>query len=201
MSKGKLIVFEGIDGCGKTTQINMLEEYFKNSNIPVHVMSNISNGDLGLLMRKSLSDSSIFVNDLQIGLLFIAELFIVYEDIKKYLDQNINVICSRWWYSTLAYIGEEEEVFNKILSISKDIPEPDILIYLDVHPVISNDRINTRGEDKEIFEDMSKLEKVHMLYKTIYEFVAKTNKINIKVDGLTRDEIHEDIVNKIHTLM
>lgn len=199
--RGKLIVFEGIDGCGKDTQIELLKRYLSYINKDATEISNISQGPLGKVVRLMLGPmhDELYINNIQVACVFIAELSIVIEDIKKLLDQGIYVICSRYYFSTLAYVGETKEEFNAIAGICKFDLEPDVLIYLDLTPEIAIERIHLREGDRECYEDLDKLKKIYTRYNQALACV-KPQTLLLRINAAqTPSEVRRDIVIELNS--
>lgn len=106
---GKFIVFEGLDGCGKTSQIDILARRLKEKGEKVYVTAEPTNYETGLYLRRILSES------LEKDIYLLAALFLAdriehithpEKGIKKYLDDGYTVICDRYYYSSLAYQGK-----------------------------------------------------------------------------------------------
>jgi len=171
--KGKLIIFEGIDCCGKTTQIDNLVEYYNSKNIKTISMSNVSSSPVGKAIRKVLSTPKYVVNNLQMAFLFISELYIVVEEIKKQLNKGVNVVLSRYIYSTLAYAGSKIEEFDLIEQSWVSDLKPDTIIYLDIDPKIALERLHSReNEVIEVYENIDKLSKVYDTYNKVWSMVS-----------------------------
>ena len=146
---GKLVVVEGIDGCGKTTLVKNLVPKIEEADYKVC----LPNEDLNFtIYRKaktlfkdiiSVYKDEMYVNDLQISLLALADLYNIKKKIQEELNRNRIVIMDRWYYSTMVYgtidlfnkkapltdISDRLTVYKHII---KDLDmEPDVLIYLD----------------------------------------------------------------------
>ena len=171
MEKGKFIVFEGLDGCGKTTQIDRLISNIDDTIYNVKEFSNISKGPIGLCIRE-LTRNHIYRNsifDFQLACLYASELMLIANEIKTLLDNGTNVICSRWFYSTLAYAGKNPLVYDKIKALYADILIPDIVIYLEIEDVdITMDRISIRNGHKDVFENKEHLSSTLGVYNKVF---------------------------------
>jgi thymidylate kinase len=86
-------------------------------------------------------------NHMGVAHMYLAELFFVQEQVKEALLTN-NVICSRWHYSTMAYIGDSQEVINFIGNASKDLLKPNLVIRLKIDVEEALNRVDTRNTDK-----------------------------------------------------
>ena len=183
MERGKLIVVEGIDGCGKDTQIDLIYSYMLMQGMRVMKRSNISDLASGKYLRKILSDTNLKLNNFELAKLFITELIEVSSEIDILLEEGINVVCSRWFYSTLAYAGttDEEYVYIQKLISESNLLNPDLTIYLNVTPSTAMERINSRGENKEIYEEIDKLSLIHERYYKVFSDMINKAEPNLRV--------------------
>ncbi len=135
--KGLFITFEGIDGCGKTTQIELLEKYLNSKNYKTIVTLEPGSTQIGKKLRQILLHHEGFVSDR-------AELFMYLADRAQHIEEivmpNINngkiVLCDRHTDSTLAYQGyarggniEQLQILN---SIATSDLKPDITFLFDI---------------------------------------------------------------------
>lgn len=152
---GKFIVFEGIDGSGKSTQAELLKEYLESKGFKVWLTKEPTDGQTGqLLQRIQSGEFKEFFKDPKDFKRFMTYLYAAdrtghYQQIKEHLDNNEWVICDRYKYSTYAYNYSD---FNLAYSVYMDFPDPDLPIFIDVPLEDALSRINSRGKEKEIFE-------------------------------------------------
>lgn len=156
---GKLIVFEGIDGAGKTTQIKLLAEWLNQILIsPKVAMTQQPGGTLlGNRIREILLNPDLDICDRAELLLFAADRAEHCKHIRKWLNDGVIVICDRFTASTVAYqgygMGIDLKIIKQINQIATDGLTPDLTIFLelDVETALSrmsnNDRIEQRGLD------------------------------------------------------
>lgn len=202
----KLIVYEGIDGCGKDTQINLMDDKLKSLGYDTIVLSNVSDSPIGKSIREVLSNKEYYISSMQMACLFLSELFLVDKQIKEYLNNGKTVIMSRWFYSTLAYAGDKLNDYLAIKDISdRLICKPDYLIYLDIDPEIAMERITKRDDttDKklELYENTSRLARIHNKYELVLDMVSFEMKYTniIKVDASkTIEEVFTDIYEQLN---
>ena len=137
---GKFITFEGIDGSGKTTQINLLEAKLNQQGIPTLILREPGGTKLSEKIRGILLDrKNINLSPSAESLLFVAaRTQLMAEKIKPSLEQNQFVICDRYADSTVAYQGYGRGLNVKYLEelnkFATDSIQPDITIILDVDP-------------------------------------------------------------------
>ena len=105
--KGLFITFEGIDGCGKTTQIEMLSSDLQKEGIPFVLIREPGGTSIGEKIRTILLDKANSGMDERTELLLYeaARAQIVKEKIIPELESGKVVICDRFYDSTIAYQG------------------------------------------------------------------------------------------------
>lgn len=162
---GKFIVFEGIDGAGKTTQVNKLLGRLEKLEKSAHLTAEPTELPTGRELRRVLS-GEVKKSNCEIATLFTLDRIAHNTDpvlgIEKILEAGYDVICDRYYYSTLAYQGASTD-YEWVKSMNINCPEirrPDLCIFLDLKPEESIERI-TKGRDKlEIYENVETLTRV-----------------------------------------
>lgn len=196
-NKKKLfIVIEGIDGCGKDTVIDSIIKTYKG-----YVKTrNISDRPLGRGIRSMVGnhDSDIIErfmhNHVGVAHMFLSELFVVQEEIKDLLKED-HVICSRWHYSTMAYVGDSPKVIDVIREADKELLQPDLIIRLRLPVETALSRLYKRNQKIEFFEKRDKLEAVSKRYDNLISHYGKDLPIvHIPVEELTKDEVLENVM-------
>lgn len=154
MDYSKFIVFEGIDGSGKSTQCMRLASHLQKHAIPYHNTFEPYTGVVGSYVRNILKNPTHFSDeDTNIRSGILAYLFAAdrYEHvyskngIHSLLSQNTVVICDRYMYSSLAYQGNTE-LHDLVKMLNKNFPVPDCIFYFDIAIDIALKRI-TRTKD------------------------------------------------------
>ena len=179
--KGKFIVFEGIDGSGKTTQINQLSKWLKETNfIPERnklVITREPGGTkLGQSIRSLLLDTSqeTVPDSITELLLYAADRAQhVNEIIRPSLNKGDWVISDRFSGSTLAYQGYGRKLDIKLIkdleTISTQGLSPDITFLLDIPIEESIKRRISRKEDRMEKEGKDFLSNVSLGFQTLCE--------------------------------
>lgn len=149
----KLISFEGIDGCGKTTQINLISSLLKEKDIKHTVIREPGGTKVSEDIRDILLDKKNYISKLTETLLFLsARSQVVEEIIKPKLKSNEIVLCDRYIDSTTAYQGYGHNLDISLIeninlfSISNFLP--DLTIYFDIDPSIAYDRLKKKSLDR-----------------------------------------------------
>lgn len=165
---GKFIVIEGLDGSGKSSQVELLTRFLEDQGKTVVLRSEpTKDSEAGLMIRRILK------GEVQADAMERQRLFV--QDRKEHLEKVIipalcrgeYVVCSRYLFSTLAYgysDGLDIEVLKKM---NTDFLIPDITLLIDVSPDECIRRIEARGEAKELFEKKEKLVKVNEVYQQL----------------------------------
>lgn len=171
-STGKLIIFEGLDGCGKTTVSKKICEYLQNKNLPSIWSKEPTDFPTGLKIRKFLKGEMELSPEQEIQSFLDDREVSVSKIISPNLEKNINVVLDRYYYSTAAYQSSKEFPAKKILerNLEKKFPTPDLVLFLDISPEESLQRIEKRinpGEKKDRFETIQHLTKIRQSYKEI----------------------------------
>lgn len=172
-NKGRFIVFEGIDGAGKTTQIERLAAKLRGEGRKVTVTAeptvSVSGGLLrdalgGLQKRTACEMAAMFVLD---------RVFhnVSPDGICAMIDAGYDVICDRYYYSSMAYQGSQTD-FKWVKDMNLGCPEirrPDLCVFLDLSPEESLARIGRDRTHTEIYEKKEILEAVRRQFFRVFE--------------------------------
>ena len=152
MKKGLFITFEGIDGCGKTTQINLLKNYLENNGYKVILTREPGAKGLGEKLREILLNYDGEVSSNCESFLFLADRAQHIDTIIKPAIQNgVVVLCDRHTDSTVAYKGYGRSLdldqIKHLNNIATSGIKPDITFILDIDIETSLTRIG-KGRDR-----------------------------------------------------
>lgn len=168
--RGKFFVVEGMDGTGKGTQIKLLQDNLKFDGEFMY-FTNITTSPLGRAIREITRDHSYddFMHDnVGVACMYLSELYLVSKKIETALANGINVVCDRWYYSTMAYVGHSMDDGIVIETIVKDMLKPDVVFYLDLDIDTIMNRLFTRNEKLEFFEKKEKLINIKDNYDSMF---------------------------------
>ncbi len=131
--KGKLIVFEGIDGSGTETQSKLLRKELGSSSVRIEYPD--YRGVFGKLIRLFLDNKQELSPEMQFHL-YAGDMVKDKEKINGWLNQGKTVICDRYFLSTIVYQGIRGFRLEKALKFAEDfgIPKPDIVFFLKISP-------------------------------------------------------------------
>jgi len=165
--RGVFIVFEGIDGSGKSTHIKALAEELRSRGYSVLQTSEPSKDRIGNFIRRYAERNDSRLTPETEALLFAADRF---EHVKTVIEPALRkgriVISDRYLYSSLAYQGAGGLEVDWIREMNRFAPKPDLGILLDILPEFSLQRVNRR---KTVFEDSDYLRKVRNIYLKLVE--------------------------------
>jgi dTMP kinase len=163
MGRGKLIVFEGVGGSGKTTQIELAREFLQEKGLKVLTTREPGGVEASEKIRElifALRERNLIDPGEQMVLFFAARYLWLKYQVKPALAKGINVLTDRAHTSTAAYQGfAEGGDLDQILKVSEVVMEgvkPDAVIFLDVSPETSikrratetnGDPFDKQGED------------------------------------------------------
>ena len=200
MNPGKLIVLEGIDGCGKSTQIARLTEALTAAGRTVQKTAEPTGSEWGKALRRFLSGAEQRTNA-ELATLFVLDRIRHNVEIGALLERGTDVICDRYYYSTLAYQGSvcDYEWVKHMNCASPDIRHPDLCIFLDLSPEVSLSRISARGEAREVFETKETLTRVRNTFLKIFEDLDDPVAI-VDADG-TPDEVAERVLAAVKPIL
>ena len=171
--RGRFILFEGIDGSGKSTQCDMLYSYAYAKGINCVKLYEPTRGEWGIKIRKMLSMDAPPPVEEQIDLFIRDRIEDVDQNIKPALDAGKTIIMDRYFYSNAAYQGCPEMPPEEIIRKNMDLnfPIPDRVYFLDIDPQTAIDRIKKRSTsgETELFEKLSFQQKVKKNYYSIID--------------------------------
>ena len=200
------ITFEGIEGCGKTTQVNLLVDFLEKENISCIKTLEPGGTDIGQGIRK------ILLNSKNTHLAPLTELILyaadraqhVSEVVKPALDQGKWVICDRFFDATVAYQGfgrgMDTELIDFLNSQAAAGVSPDLTILMDCPEDIGLKRALERNKTQNM-EDQGRFEKekmeFHRKVRGGYLNLAEKYKDRFRIIDASRsvDEVRNEIIN------
>ncbi len=196
---GMFISFEGIDGCGKTTQAERLVAALRRADVPVVHTHEPGGTRLGRHLRQVLLDARETAPTLR------AEILLFAADRAEHVETVIHpaltagqvVVCDRFTDSTRAYQGYgrqmRADVIEQSLQLATQGLEPDLTFLLDLPVDMAIRRLRQRGSPVHRFEAAG-LE-FHHRVRAGFLALAEQYPARIRVIDATRspDEVHADI--------
>jgi len=196
--RGFFITFEGADGCGKTTQIELLKKYLDEKNIENILTREPGGSELGVHLRKILLHYDKPVSNTAETLIFLADRaqHIEYK-IKPALLEGKIVLCDRHTDSTIAYQGygrgQDIERIKYLNSIATAGVLPDLTIVFDINEETAQKRLFKREGGQKDRLEAEGLE-FHRKLRQGYLDIAEKNPERVKVVDANRtiDEVFRD---------
>jgi dTMP kinase len=168
LQRGILFAFEGIDGAGKTTQVNLLADFLREAGFRVVTSKEPTDGPWGRKIKRSAQNGRMPVEE---------EIHAFTEDRKAHvhdligpnLDKKRVVILDRYFYSTIAYQGSRGADVAQLDEAMHGIaPEPDLVFVLDVTPREGIARIEQkRNESPNAFENVAGLSAARKIFRAL----------------------------------
>mgnify|MGYP001177790624 FL=1 len=196
MKKGLIISFEGIDGCGKSTQAKLFEKYLKENGEKTILLYEPGGTVIGEKIRKLLLNNKSNIDKWTELFLYLASRSqLLQEKIKKEKDSGSIIILDRYIYSTIAYQGYGRGIPEKlIMTIHKyfiDKYFPDITFVIDVKPESVISVLNKKKKDRIENESIQFQRKVREGYLKISKSLNNVKVIKRKTIEKTHMEIIE----------
>lgn len=168
--RGLLIALEGVDGSGKTTQVERLVVALEKRKLTVIKTTEPTDEPTGKFVRSALS-GELPLPPVALQYLFCADRAVHQEKIKKDLEPGTIVISDRYFWSSVAYgivdvnaEGDRLLMAYSILSMYHKFLTPDITFYLNIDIDATMERISDK-KNKEIYENRERLTKVKKAYE------------------------------------
>lgn len=187
MAKGRIIVIEGTDKAGKTTQSRMLQEAIKAlGKICVVIDFPDYTTPIGLEIRAFLDGRRDYPAETK-HLLFSANRWEKKKEIESMVENGTIVVMNRYWQSNLVYGVSNGMDESWLLKLDKGLPKEDIVLLLLVNPATSK----SRAEVQDAFEGDAKL--AAAAYKNYQKYARK---FGWKVlDGSkSKEQVHQEIL-------
>lgn len=204
--KSKFIVFEGVDASGKSTMSTMLHEKLIGLNIDIYKTFEPTDSPIGSVIRNILN-KRIVTDEKTIGALFLADRLDHINNpitgILNYLNNGVNVISDRYYYSSYAYHVPHLSL-DWIIDANKlcaDTLRPDVVFYIDISVEESMRRLKSSRRFLDLYETSDRISKVINNYKKAIEREGKNDNVII-IDGeRSKEEIFDDIWKECSKLL
>ncbi len=202
--RGRFIVFEGIDGAGKSTQMLLLKEHLEKEGRKVKITAEPTQSVTGGALRDALS-GNFKRTQTELAAMFLSDRVFhnndPYAGIVQALEKGYDVLCDRYYYSSFAYQGLDTSlkwVMDMNLNCP-DITRPDLCIFLDLDAEKSRRRIEKSRTETEIFENSETLGKIRNKFFEIFDILKDENIAVVDASGTVSD-IAEKIYQRVSLL-
>ena len=197
----KIISFEGIEGVGKSTQINMLNEHLKDRGLKTEILREPGSTTTGEKIRDILLNSSDgLADEAELLLMFASRAQLIKE---KVLDSNLDfILFDRFYDASIAYQGYGRDLsLNFITTLISFIncPAPDITFLLDISV---EDGFSRKVNDVKDRIESSGLDFFNNVREGYLE-VAKSDPERVKVldASKTIEDVHDEIIEYVNKLL
>lgn len=204
--KGIFITFEGIDGCGKSTQTALCREWLESLGKTVLLVREPGGTKIGEKIRSLLldKDNGAMAPMTELFLFEAARAQIVEETIKPALAEGKAVICDRFFDSSFAYQGHArglgEDMVSRLNMYATGGLEPDITFFLDISVKEAVMRREGRGGEKDRIESAG--DSFQELVREGFIRAASADKRIVTVDATESPvEIFKQVQEKINALL
>ena len=189
-TRGKIIVIEGTDKAGKTSQSRMLAETLKVSG-KVCVILDFPDytTPIGMEIKAFLEGKRDYLPEVK-HLLFSANRWEKKKEIESMLENGTIIVMNRYWQSNLVYGAANGMDINWLLRLDKGLPKEDIVLVILVNPNISA----KRAEMQDAFESDPQL--AAKAYKNYLKF-AKQYRWKVIDGSKSKEQVHQEITKII----
>ena len=196
------IVFEGLDGSGKTTHLQRLAAKLEAEQDcwPI-VTCEPSNNPVGQLIRQALRGEFGLENE-TMAMLFAADRYqhVAYE-ILPALDADAIVLCDRYYYSNFVYQGGEPEAFSRLElynAYAMQHCKPDIVLFLDVEPAECMRRIAaTRTSSERYDQKLEEMTAFRTRFLSVFEQLKESDRLAVIDANADEDTVAARIWQRI----
>jgi len=169
VNRGRLVVFEGIDGSGKSTQLGLLAEQLRESHLAPIVTKEPTDGRWGRKIRAMARSGEVIAPE--------EELRWFLEDRREHVEKVMRpgieagriVLSDRYYLSTVAYQGARGFDPQALLAQAEaEFPMPDLALIFELDPEAGLARVQARGDAAEpTFEEAGFLARVAAVFRAL----------------------------------
>jgi dTMP kinase len=192
-NRGKFIVFEGLDGSGKTTQIYRVRKEAEQNGIKTVSLREPTDNVIGKVVRDALKKRIVLSHE-TLAHLFAADRI---EHINKRLLPELSAgtvcICDRYIFSSLAFQGAFLP-FEQVLFYNKYAAEtlmPDLTVFIDLPPAACMRRVSKDRQRAELFENEESMALVYRNYTRAFERFPEANIVRVNGEAGEEDVFAE----------
>ena len=196
-----LVVIEGIDGAGTTTQARLLGAALEERGVPAHLTREPSDGPIGRLLREILAGAHAPTEATTLALLFAADRADhIQREVNPALERGQVVISDRWYHSSLAYQGSEEDR-AWIAELNRRARRPDLTLLLEVHPDEAARRRTAAARSEELFDALEIQRRVAAGYRQVVDALGAQERIDVIDGSRPVDEVAADCLARVLALV
>lgn len=221
MTQGKLVVFEGTDGSGKGTQLDLLIKELSNRNIPYEVMdfprySGSVFGELaGRMLKGEFGGPDVISSELAV-LPFACDRWLMKDKLLKWLSEGKIVISNRYTASSAVYqaaklpMSQQKPFIDWVYNLEQQtigLPKEDIVLFFHMPLTIAEKLVEQKdpraylgGKKKDMYEENDAIQiTVNRLYHEIAESSSIWHMISCSNEEVLRakEAIHKDVLDSL----
>ncbi len=207
-TRGKLIIFEGTDGCGKTTQTELLRRRIAEHTGAACLMEREpdSRNIVGAIIRSALY-GGVKIAPMSMAYLHIADRLEHIEFMLPLLESGTHIVCDRYYPSNMAYNSGDALSVEDVYELNRPCVQrlaPDAIVYLDVPPEVTRARREADRASEEIYDADDKQRQIRARFESALDHIAKMEgeaKI-IRVNAARPiDEVADEIWDRVSALL
>jgi dTMP kinase len=196
-TKGILIVFEGTDGTGKSTQLQLLGKYLQAKGYSVVTTREPTDGQYGRKIRSLYMNRGKYSPENELELFLADRREHVEGVLTPAMNQGKIVLCDRYFLSTAAYQGARGFDPENIMALNNFAPDPDLALLFQVPLETGLNRITSgRGDELNDFEQEENLTRVAAIFSSIKRPYIQP----IDASG-TIEEVHHMVIEHVRQIL
>lgn len=193
MSRGSIIVVEGLDRTGKSTQVELLLKQFQAHGKKVELVKFPDRTtEIGKLINEYLTNKNNKLPKESVHLLFSANRWEVKSAIIDKLQRGVNIVMDRYYYSGIAYSAANGLDFQWCKNPDIGLPAPDLTVFLSFQQQESVRLLESRenyGEER--YEVVEFQQKVRLAFDRFFQGQKRDDFEVVYVDGKGIEEVKE----------
>ncbi len=195
------IVVEGLDGAGTTTQVDRLVAKLRAHGREVMATREPTGRSVGRLVRRVLSGDPDFPSARVLPWLFAADRADHLDAmIEPALAAGVIVVSDRYYHSSLAYQSLVQPL-AQVHALNATFRAPDLTVFVRVPPEVALARIEARGGDREIFEQLDQLKRIDEAYGRVITLLRGLGQHIVEIDGTPDpDSVARQILEAVEAL-
>lgn len=167
VKKGILIVFEGIDGSGKSTQVQILQTLLAGKSLDVVVFWEPSQSPWGKKIKEKAAFPDSLSPEEELDLFVKDRRDNIQKNLRPALKKNKIVLLDRYYFSTMAYQGAKGIDVERIRRINEQFAvRPDLVFILELAAKTGLNRIQERKNKDLLFERLDFLVEVEKIFES-----------------------------------
>lgn len=201
MARGQLILIEGLDRTGKTTQTELLVKRLQ-PNVEL-IKFPKRDTPIGKIINEYLTNSNYVLPDQSVHLLFSANRWEVKDQITKLLDEGKNVILDRYVYSGVAYSAAKETAgmdWQWCFAPDKGLIRPDLTLFLTHNDAKGQTQRDGFGQER--YEVGSFQDKVKRQFEILLDKIGSPGEVKqLEVTGKSIEEVEAMVWDQVQTIL